>query len=109
MVSIPGALSPTEIVTAWKNGADIIKIFPSGEFGLSYLKAIRGPLGFIPMSAVGGVKPENVTEYLDAGITGFGVGSQLVLPSAVKSGDYDTIRARALEFTTAIAAWEASR
>ncbi|MBO5518065.1 MAG: thiamine phosphate synthase [Firmicutes bacterium] len=109
MVSMPGALTPTEVVTAWNAGADIVKIFPSSEFGLGYLKAIRAPLGFIPMSAVGGVKPENVAEYLNAGIAGFGVGSQLVLSDAVKRGDYDAIRARALEFTTAIAAWEASK
>lgn len=109
MVSMPGALTPTEIVTAWNAGADIVKLFPAGELGLGYLKAIRGPLCHIPVSAVGGVKPENVKDFLDAGVCGFGVGGQLVLGSAVKCGEYAAIEARAREFTQAIAQWEAAR
>ena len=90
MVSMPGALTPTEIVAA---------------HGAGYIKAVRGPLGYIDMSAVGGVKPENVEQFLDAGVCGFGVGGQLVLASAVKSGDFAVIQARAKQFTDAIAAW----
>ena len=89
MVSMPGALTPTEIV--------------------SYIKAVRGPLAYIDMSAVGGVKPENVAEFLDAGVCGFGVGGQLVLPDAVKTGDFAAIQARAKAFTDAIAQWEAAK
>ena len=106
MVSMPGALTPTEIVAAYDMGADIVKLFPAGELGLGYIKAVRGPLVHIPMSAVGGVKPENVGEFLDAGVCGFGVGSQIVLTKAVKSGDDAAIEARAKEFTDAIKAWE---
>lgn len=106
MVSMPGALTPTEIVTAWKAGADIVKLFPAGELGLGYIKAVRGPLCHIPMSAVGGVKPENVQDFLNAGVCGFGVGGQLVLSSAVKSGDDEAIRQRAEAFVSAITAWE---
>ena len=73
--------------------------------GVDYIKAVRGPLGYIDMSAVGGVKPENVEQFLDAGVCGFGVGGQLVLSSAVKSGDFAAIQARAKQFTDAIAAW----
>ena len=109
MVSMPGALTPTEIVTAWEAGADIVKLFPAGELGLGYIKAVRGPLCHIPMSAVGGVKPENVKDFLDAGVCGFGVGGQLVLADAVRSGDDAAIERRAREFTQAIAAWEAGR
>lgn len=109
MVAMPGALSPTEIETAWRAGADIVKLFPAGELGLGYIKAVRGPLGYISMSAVGGVKPENVKDFLNAGVCGFGVGGQLVLGSAVKSGDDAAIEARAREFTQAIAEWEAER
>jgi 2-dehydro-3-deoxyphosphogluconate aldolase/(4S)-4-hydroxy-2-oxoglutarate aldolase len=109
MVSMPGALTPTEIVAAHDMGADIVKLFPAGELGLGYIKAVRGPLVHIPMSAVGGVKPENVGEFLDAGVSGFGVGSQLVLPKAVKSGDDAALEARAREFTDAIKAWEAAK
>ena len=95
MVSMPGALTPTEIVAAYEMGADIVKLFPAGELGLGYIKAVRGPLKHIPMSAVGGVKPENVKDFLDAGVCGFGVGGQLVLSKAVKSGDDAAIEARA--------------
>ncbi len=109
MVAMPGAMTPTEIELAWRSGADIVKLFPAGELGLGYIKAVRGPLGFIPMSAVGGVQPENVSDFLSAGICGFGVGSPLVVPSAVKSGDDSVILERAKAFTNAIAAWEASR
>ena len=96
MVSMPGALTPTEIVAAHGAGADIVKLFPAGTLGVDYIKAVRGPLGYIDMSAVGGVKP---------GVCGFGVGGQLVLASAVKSGDFAAIQARAKQFTDAIAAW----
>ena len=109
MVSMPGALTPTEIVAAHTMGADIVKLFPAGELGLGYIKAVRGPLAHIPMSAVGGVKPENVDEFLNAGVCGFGVGGQLVLGKAVKSGDDAAIEARAKEFTQAIAQWEAEQ
>ena len=107
MVSMPGALTPTEIVTAWEAGADIVKLFPAGELGVGYIKAVRGPLAHIPMAAVGGVKPENVGAFLDAGVCGFGVGGPLVLADALKRGDYAAIEARAAEFTAAVAAWEA--
>lgn len=109
MVSMPGALTPTEIVRAWELGADIVKLFPAGELGLGYIKAVRGPLAHIPMSAVGGVKPENVEDFLNAGVCGFGVGGQLVLSAAVRSGDDAAIEARARAFTEAIARWEAAR
>ena len=109
MVAMPGALTPTEIVAAYNMGADIVKLFPAGELGLGYIKAVRGPLKHIPMSAVGGVKPENVSEYLDAGVCGFGVGGPLVLAKAVKSGDDAAIEERARAFTDAIRAWEAAK
>jgi len=109
MVAMPGALTPTEIVAAYEMGADIVKLFPAGELGLGYIKAVRGPLKHIPMSAVGGVKPENVKEYLDAGVCGFGVGGPLVLSAAVKSGDDAAIEERAKAFTEAIAAWKEAK
>ncbi len=109
MVSMPGALTPTEIVTAHRAGADIVKLFPAGVLGLGYIKAVRGPLCHIPMSAVGGVKPENVKDFLNAGVCGFGVGGQLVPGSAVGRGDYAEIEARARAFTGAIADWEAAQ
>lgn len=109
MASMPGALTPTEIVAAYRAGADVVKLFPAGELGLGYVRAVRGPLRHIPMSAVGGVKPENVKDFLDAGVCGFGVGGQLVPGSAVSRGDFGEIEARARAFTGAIAAWEAAQ
>ena len=88
---------------------NIVKLFPAGELGLGYIKAVRGPLAHIPMSAVGGVKPENVKDFLNAGVCGFGVGGQLVLSKAVKAGDEAALEARAKEFTDAIAQWEAAK
>lgn len=109
MVSMPGALTPTEIVAAHNAGADIVKLFPAGNLGVGYIKAVRAPLAHIPMTAVGGVKPENVSEFLNAGVCGFGVGGQLVPSDAVRSGDYAAIEARARAFTQAIADWEAAK
>ena len=109
MVSMPGAMTPTEILTAYRAGADFVKVFPTAGLGSSYIKAVRGPLKHIPMSAVGGVKPENVGEYLDAGVCGFGVGGPLVLAKAVKSGDDAAIEERAKAFTDAIKAWGAAK
>lgn len=106
MVSMPGAMTPTEIVTAWRAGADIVKLFPAGELGAGYIKAVLGPLSHIPLSAVGGIKPENVPDFLSAGVCGFGIGSQMVLPSAVRSGDDAVIEEQAQKFVSAIAAWE---
>ena len=65
-ISMPGALTPTEIVMAYNAGADIVKLFPAGTLGVPYIKAVRGPLGYIPMSAVGGVRPETIADFLNA-------------------------------------------
>ncbi len=102
LVSMPGALTPSEICTAHELGADIVKLFPAGELGVGYCKAVRGPLKHIPMFAVGGIKPENVAAFRSAGICGFGVGGPLVLPDAVKSGNYSAITERAKAFTDAL-------
>ena len=106
---IPGCATPTEVEACMRMGLDFVKLFPAGTLGVSYIKAVRGPLASIDMSAVGGVKPENVAEFLDAGVCGFGVGGQLVLPDAVKTGDFAAIQARAKAFTDAIAQWEAAK
>lgn len=106
-VSMPGALTPTEIVTAYEAGADLVKLFPAGELGVGYIRAVRGPLGHIPMTAVGGVRPETVAAFLDAGVAGFGVGGELVRKAFLRTGDMAAITARAREFVSAIEAWEA--
>ncbi|MBP1915850.1 2-dehydro-3-deoxyphosphogluconate aldolase/(4S)-4-hydroxy-2-oxoglutarate aldolase [Lederbergia galactosidilyticus] len=77
VVSIPGALTPTEILTAYEQGADMIKLFPA-LVGADYIKAIQGPLPFIPLLATGGVDLDNIKGFLQAGAAGFGIGGSLV-------------------------------
>ncbi len=78
VVSIPGALTPTEILTAYEHGGDIIKVFPANAFGPRYLKDVHGPLPHIPLMPTGGVSVENVGEYIKHGAVAAGVGSTLV-------------------------------
>ncbi len=102
MVSMPGALTPSEITAAYRAGADFVKLFPITTLGTSYVKAIRAPLKHIPMLAVGGVTPENLPEFLKFGCVGAGIGGNLVNHEAVKSGDFEAITKIALSFTNAI-------
>ena len=76
-VSIPGAFTATEIVTAYVNGADVIKVFPA-SIGIQYFKDLRGPLPHIPMMPTGGINLENIIEFQKAGAVAFGIGSALV-------------------------------
>ncbi|MGY4688710.1 bifunctional 4-hydroxy-2-oxoglutarate aldolase/2-dehydro-3-deoxy-phosphogluconate aldolase [Salibacterium sp. K-3] len=78
VISIPGAMTPTEILTAYESGADVIKVFPANQFGPSYLKDIKGPLPHIPLMPTGGITTENLKDYMDQGAVAVGVGSALV-------------------------------
>ena len=100
-VSIPGAMTPTEIAAAWEAGAHFVKLFPAGELGAGYVKAVRAPLSHIPMLAVGGVTPENIPDFVKAGIIGFGVGSPLLPKADVEAGNWATIAERAKRFVEA--------
>ena len=91
LVSMPGAMTPSEAVTAYRAGADIVKIFPSGDLGPGYIKALRGPLGFIPMAAVGGVDEHNIASFFAAGACCAGVGGKLADRASVRSGDYAAV------------------
>jgi 2-dehydro-3-deoxyphosphogluconate aldolase / (4S)-4-hydroxy-2-oxoglutarate aldolase len=77
-VSIPGALTPTEILQAYQAGADLVKVFPASSFGPGYLKDIHGPLPQIPLLPTGGIDVNNIGAYLKAGAAGVAVGSSLV-------------------------------
>lgn len=103
-VSMPGALTPTEIVNAWKAGAHYVKIFPAGDLGASYVKSVRAPLKHIPMLAVGGITPENIPDYLAAGVSGFGIGSPLLPKADIEKGNYAAITERAARFIAAASA-----
>ncbi|MBD2577454.1 bifunctional 4-hydroxy-2-oxoglutarate aldolase/2-dehydro-3-deoxy-phosphogluconate aldolase [Oscillatoria sp. FACHB-1406] len=89
---IPGALSPTEIVTAWQAGATCVKVFPiQAVGGASYLKALQGPLGKIPLIPTGGVTLDNARSFLNAGAVAVGLSSQLFPSSLVAAKDWDAI------------------
>ena len=98
MVSMPGAMTPTEILTAYRAGADFVKVFPTAGLGSSYIKAVRGPLNHIRLLAVGGVNEKNITEFLTAGCVGAGVGGNLVNKTWIANGEWDKITALAKEF-----------
>jgi 2-dehydro-3-deoxyphosphogluconate aldolase/(4S)-4-hydroxy-2-oxoglutarate aldolase len=89
---IPGAFTPTEIVTAWKAGADMVKVFPvSAGGGPAYIKAIRAPLPQIELVPTGGVTLETASAYIQAGASALGVGSDLADAKALKEGRTDSI------------------
>ncbi len=98
MVSMPGAMTPTEILTAHLAGADFVKIFPVRELGISYIKAVRAPISHVKLMAVGGVNEGNVADFLNAGMCGAGVGGNLANRSWIEAGEFDKITqtARAL-------------
>lgn len=91
LVSVPGALTPTEILTAVRAGADIVKLFPAGDMGLSYFKSVRAPLKHVPFMAVGGITPENAAEFLLAGAVGLGVSSFLTNRMYIENGEFEKI------------------
>ena len=102
MLSIPGALTPTEIVNAYNAGADVIKLFPSDTMGIPYIKAVRAPLRHIPMLAVGGVNTQNLAEVLATGVWGVGIGSGVVRHDLLAKNDYAGITALARAYTDII-------
>ena len=102
LLSIPGAFTPSEIVTAYEAGADFVKLFPADCVDLHYIKAIRAPINHIPLLAVGGVTPENLGAYLKAGMAGAGIGSALVKKEDVAADNFDAIAARAARYVAVV-------
>jgi len=88
---MPGAFTPTEILTAWEAGADIVKVFPADVLGPAFFRALRGPLPQVKLMPTGGVDLTTATEFLNAGAVCLGVGSQLVHPAFVASRSFDKI------------------
>ena len=97
-ISIPGAYSPTEIINAYEYGADLVKVFPVGKAGASYIKNLSVPLGKIPLIAVGGVTLQNVQEFLHAGAVAVGVGGNLVDIQLIQQKRYSELAVKAKEF-----------
>ena len=98
LVSIPGALTPSEMQIAHRSGADFIKIFPATSLGASYVKAVKAPLSHLKMLAVGGVDESNIAEYLTAGIDGFGLGSNIIDKTKITENDWASITALAEKY-----------
>jgi len=103
-VICPGALTPTEILTAWEAGADVVKVFPCGNVGgPKYIKALKGPFPQIEMIPTGGVNLETTGDFLKAGACAVAVGSELVDAKSIAEGRYDVIEARARQYLAAVA------
>jgi 2-dehydro-3-deoxyphosphogluconate aldolase/(4S)-4-hydroxy-2-oxoglutarate aldolase len=102
VVALPGALTPTEILTAWEGGADLVKLFPAGSLGVGYLKDLRGPLPQLRLVPTGGVSADNAGAFLAAGAVAVGVGGALVEREAVARGDYARITEQARRLMRAV-------
>lgn len=98
----PGALTPTEILSAYEAGADAVKVFPAGNLGPGYIKAVKAPLSHVPLMAVGGVNEKNAADFMQAGCIGLGVGGNLVNRNWIENGEWSRITALAKEYVKAV-------
>jgi 2-dehydro-3-deoxyphosphogluconate aldolase/(4S)-4-hydroxy-2-oxoglutarate aldolase len=105
VAAMPGALTPTEVITAWKAGADMVKVFPCSALGgAKYIRALRGPLPQVKLLPTGGVNLSTVAEYVAAGANALGVGGELVDVAALARGEDAVLSERARELVRAVAA-----
>ena len=103
-VICPGALTPTEVLTAWEAGADVVKVFPCGNVGgAKYIKALKGPFPQIEMIPTGGVNLETAGDFLKAGACAIAVGGELVDAKTIKEGRFDVIEDRARQYLACVA------
>lgn len=101
---MPGALTPTEVLTAWEAGADAVKIFPCGNVGgAKYIKALKAPFPQIEMVPTGGVNLETCADFLNAGACAVGVGAELIDAANIKAGKFEVFEERARQFAAVIA------
>ena len=97
-----GALTPTEVMQAYRIGSDVVKIFPGSLVGPDYIKTLRGPYPYIPMMPTGGVNVENIADWFAAGVFAVGAGSNLCPTAWAKAGRFDDITATARSFVEAV-------
>jgi 2-dehydro-3-deoxyphosphogluconate aldolase/(4S)-4-hydroxy-2-oxoglutarate aldolase len=102
LLTMAGALTPTEVFQAYNLGADVIKIFPGSLGGPAYIKALKGPFPYVPMMPTGGVNAANVAEWFSTGVVAVGAGSELCPPQLAKDGKFDEISKRASEFVQVV-------
>jgi 2-dehydro-3-deoxyphosphogluconate aldolase / (4S)-4-hydroxy-2-oxoglutarate aldolase len=103
---MPGAFTPTEVVTAWEAGADIVKVFPADVVGPAFFKALRGPLPQVKLMPTGGVDLTTAADFLKAGAVCLGVGGQLVDPKVVAAGDFARITHTAKQYIEIVQKWK---
>lgn len=97
-VAVPGIMTPTEAQTAWKAGADIIKLFPAASLGTDYVRNLLGPMSELDIMAVGGISADNLTAFLENGVRCFGIGGELVNKKLAAAHDFESITHRARTF-----------
>ncbi|MBR9947912.1 bifunctional 4-hydroxy-2-oxoglutarate aldolase/2-dehydro-3-deoxy-phosphogluconate aldolase [Clostridiaceae bacterium Marseille-Q4145] len=95
LISIPGAMTPTEAQNAWKCGADYVKVFPAGNLGADYIRAMLSSMNHLKLVATGGIDEKNMLEFLNSGCVGFGIGGSLVNRKLAEAGNYQEIFERA--------------
>jgi 2-dehydro-3-deoxyphosphogluconate aldolase/(4S)-4-hydroxy-2-oxoglutarate aldolase len=100
-LAVPGVLTPTEILTAWEAGAQLVKVFPARVFGPKYIKDIKGPLPQVEIMPVGGVSLENASDFIRNGAYALGIGSALVNSEWTSRGDFERIKQAAEAFVLA--------
>ena len=102
LVSMPGALTPTEITTANRAGADFVKLFPITSLGLDYVKAVTAPLSHVKLIAVGGINEGNMGDHLKVGVCGFGIGTNIVDKKHIAANDFTAITELAKKYVEAV-------
>jgi 2-dehydro-3-deoxyphosphogluconate aldolase / (4S)-4-hydroxy-2-oxoglutarate aldolase len=105
VLMIAGALTPTEVMSAWENGADLVKIFPCSQVGgASYIRALKGPFPEIPLVPTGGVNLDTCADFIAAGASALGVGGELILKEAIRHRNGATISELAKQLLEAVQA-----
>lgn len=99
---MPGAFTPTEILTAWEAGADIVKVFPADVLGPTFFRAVRAPLPQVRLMPTGGVDLKTAADFLNAGAVCLGVGGQLVDAKLIAAGKFAELTARAAEYAAVV-------
>ena len=102
-VAVPGALTPTEILTAWSAGADVVKVFPANHFGPQYLKDIHGPMPQVKLTPTGGVDLTTAADWIKAGAVAIGVGSSLVKKDLINGAKWDELSVLAKQYVDIVA------
>lgn len=102
LISIPGAMTPSEIASASQAGADFVKLFPASQLGVGYIKAVLAPLNNVKLLATGGINDKNLVDYLNAGCVGAGIGGNLCDKKLIAEKAFDKLEEIALRYTSQI-------